>query len=159
VNTDQLKKASSEAAEIAVKKIAGGAEDFNNMREYVKHLFSRFDANRDGAISLDELSKGVASLGIQLTAAERQSLMKKFDTNYDGEVSQEELFNVLSATNAKLSKTQLGNSVDQVLRKMASGADKFGSMKEYIQTLVTRFDQNRDGHISFDELCVGLNSF
>ena len=47
---------------------------------------------------------------------------------------------MLSATNTKLSKTQLGNSVDQVLRKMASGADKFGSMKEYIQTLVTRFD-------------------
>lgn len=82
------------------------------MREYVKHLVSRFDANHDGAISFDELSKGVSSLGIHLTAAERQSLMKKFDTNYDGEVTQEELYNVLSSTNAKLSKTQLGNSID-----------------------------------------------
>jgi len=119
----------------------------------------RFDANNDGAISFDELSDGVRSLGINLTLAEKQSLMKKFDVNYDGEVTAQELLNVISTTNSKLSKTQLGNSVDQVLRKMASGADQFGSMKEYIQTLVTRFDKNYDGHISFDELCAGLNSF
>lgn len=37
------------------------------MRDFVKHLMSRFDSNSDGRISFDELSNGVRSLGIVLT--------------------------------------------------------------------------------------------
>jgi len=90
---------------VAIKKIASGAEEFPSFKDYVRHLIQRFDANNDGAISFDELSNGVRSLGINLTLAEKQSLMKKFDVNYDGEVTAEELYNVLSNTNSKLSKT------------------------------------------------------
>jgi Ca2+-binding EF-hand superfamily protein len=123
------------------------------MRDFVKHLMNRFDSNGDGRISFEELSNGVRSLGIILTSAERQSLMKKFDANLDGEISTEELLKILSGTNTKLSKSELATSVDQILRKIASGADKFASLKEYTQNIVTRFDKNRDGYISFDELC------
>jgi len=149
---------SSEGADLAVKKIAAGAEGYPNIKEYVKDLMRRFDENNDGRISFDELSSGVRSLGINLTFAEKQSLMKKFDVNSDGEISSDELLKVLSGTNSKLSKSELGASLDQTLRRIAAGADKFSSLKEYTTNLVSRFDKNKDGYISFDELCQGLAS-
>lgn len=84
--------------------------------------------------------------------------MKKFDVNLDGEISAEELTKILSGSNTKLSKSELATSVDQTLRKIAAGADKFGSLKEYTKNIVTRFDKNKDGYISFDELCQGFAS-
>ena len=144
---------SNEAADVAIKKLASGAEEFSSMREYVHYLFSKFDYNNDGKISFNELSDGLSSLGVYLTLKERQSLMKRFDVNRDGEISAEELLTVLSKADSKFTSAQLDSSTEQTLRKIAHGADKFGSLKDYVNELFTRFDKNRDGYISFEELC------
>ena len=78
---------SNEGADIAVRKLAAGAEDFPSIREYVSFLFKKFDFNNDGRISFDELSDGLTTLGIYLTLKERQSLMQRFDVNRDGEIT------------------------------------------------------------------------
>lgn len=142
VDIKQLKLAAAEAGNMAVKKLASGAEDFPSMKDYVRHLISHFDSNSDGRISFEELSEGLSSLGIHLTGAERQHAMKKFDVNRDGEVTAEELLKVLSKVDVKFTKAQLDSSTEQTLRKIASGADKFGSLKDFTADLVSRFDRN-----------------
>lgn len=148
-----------ESAEFALKKIASGAEDFPNMREYIKFLIRKFDENSDGIISFEELANGMKHLHIHLTLKEKLALMKKLDLNRDGEISAEELYKTLSKVDTRMTRHELDNSVDQVLRKIASGADDFQNMREYVRVLVTRFDRNGDGLISFDELCNGLGHF
>lgn len=51
------------------------------------------------------------------------------------------------------------DSVDQALRKIASGSDDYPSMKDYVRVLMRSFDSDSDGYISFDELVSGLRSF
>lgn len=148
-----------EAADIALKKIASGAEDFPSLREYIKFLIRKFDGNSDGIISIEELASGLKTMHINLTLKEKLSLMKKLDLNRDGEITAEELYKVLSKVDVKLSKGQLDTSIDQVLRKIASGAEEFANMKEYVRVLVSRFDSNSDGLITFEELCSGLSFF
>lgn len=38
-----------------IKKIASGADDFSNMKEYAQNLIKKFDRNSDGIISFKEL--------------------------------------------------------------------------------------------------------
>jgi calcium-binding protein CML len=39
-----------------LKKIASGADESNNMRDYAKKLIRKFDKNSDGLISIGELT-------------------------------------------------------------------------------------------------------
>ena len=114
-----------EAADLALKKMASGAEDFPNMKEYVKFLIRKFDENSDGIISFEELANGMKHLHIPLTLKEKLALMKKLDLNRDGEISADELYKTLSQVDTRFTRQELNNSVDHVLRKIASGADEF----------------------------------
>lgn len=44
---------------------------------------------------------------------------------------------------------QLNDLVENALRKIASGAEDYSSMKEYVHVLMNTFDSNFDGFISF----------
>ena len=57
----------NEAVETCLKKVAAGAENFSNMREYVKELVRRFDENSDGMLTMKELSEGLRKMNIFLT--------------------------------------------------------------------------------------------
>lgn len=87
---------SKEAAVIALKKIALGASEFANMKEYVKHLMSKFDTDGDGVITFKELCDGMQRMNISLSNKDKQALMKKLDIDKGGDISSEELFKVLS---------------------------------------------------------------
>ncbi len=72
--------------------------------------------------------------------------------NKDGEVSGEEILKVLntvSSIGTSLTKYQLNASVDQVIKKLAEGADNFSSMKDYSRHLIKKFDRDDDGIITF----------
>ena len=150
---------SKEAAVIALKKIALGASEFPNMKDYVKHLMSKFDLDSDGLITFNELCEGMHHLNISLTPKDKQALMKKLDINRDGDISSEELFKVLSQVDTKFSAAQINYSIEHVLRKIAIGSEDFTSMREYVKVLFTLFDLNSDGMITFEELCTGLKHF
>ena len=87
--------------EKVIMKIANGADDVNNMRQYSQMLIRKFDRDNDGFISINELTSGLRTMGIFLTAEERDALMNKFDTNKDGNISDAEIYNVLSSINTK----------------------------------------------------------
>ncbi len=131
ISLDHLKSMAKEVADIALKKIASGAEDYPNLREYVRYLVKRFDGNSDGIISFDELTSGLKTMHVNLTLKEKLNLMKKLDLNRDGELTAEELYRVLQKVDIKFTKGQVDASIDHVLRKIAAGADEFPSMKEY----------------------------
>jgi Ca2+-binding EF-hand superfamily protein len=57
----------NEAVDTCLRKLAAGAENFNNMREYVKELVRRFDDNSDGLLSVKELADGLRKMNIFLT--------------------------------------------------------------------------------------------
>jgi hypothetical protein len=60
-----------EAADIALKKIASGAENYSSMKEYVRILMQQFDSDGDGLIAFNELAEGVRKLNINLTLKEK----------------------------------------------------------------------------------------
>ena len=128
------------------------------MREYVRFLIKKFDFDNDGIITFNELCDGIRALNIFLTLKERQALMKSLDLNNDGELSADELYSVLSKVDVKFTKAQVNDQIDNALKKIASGAEDFSSMKEYVQDLMNKFDSNYDGFISFEELTNGLRS-
>jgi calcium-binding protein CML len=147
----------AEAVDTSVRKIAGGAENFGSMKEYVKELMRRFDENHDGLITVTELADGLRKMGIFLSSRERQALMNKFDLNRDGEISQEEIYKVLNSTGSTtLSNKALNTSIDHVIKSLADGANSFSSMRDYSRHLIRKFDKDSDGIITFQELCEGL---
>ena len=150
---------SKETVELALKKIVSGASDFSNLKDYSKMLIKRFDGNSDGLISFEELTDGLRKMKIYLNNREMQVLMDKLDLNKDGEINQEELLRVLQSVEAS-AFPRFGPSlnVEQALRKLASGAETFYTMKEYARFLIKQFDGNQDGIISQLELSEGLKS-
>lgn len=158
ISTAELATHAREAADIALKKLAAGAEEYSNMREYVNVLIRKFDYDNDGVITFTELAEGVKRLNIFLSLKEKQALMKLLDLDANGSLTADELYQVLSKVDTKLSKTELNASIEHALRKIASGADDFNSMREYVNTLFKNFDVNYDGFISFEELVDGLRT-
>jgi Ca2+-binding EF-hand superfamily protein len=79
----------------ALKKLARGGDDYQNLREYARALIKRWDTNYDGAISFQELCDGMKALDIHLALKDRVALMKKLDLNRDGELSDIELYKAI----------------------------------------------------------------
>jgi Ca2+-binding EF-hand superfamily protein len=84
--------------------------------------------------------------------------MKKLDLDANGSLTAEELYSVLSRVDTTLTKTQLNASVENALRKIASGAEDYSSMRDFVSSMFKNFDINYDGVISFEELIDGLRS-
>jgi Ca2+-binding EF-hand superfamily protein len=60
-------------------KIAGGAPDATNLRQYARDLIRRFDTNSDGVVSPSELFEGLRDMNIYLSPKEREALLRKLD--------------------------------------------------------------------------------
>jgi Ca2+-binding EF-hand superfamily protein len=57
-----------QAADVALKKLAAGAEEYGgNMKQYVEALMRKFDYDGDGIITFNELAEGVKRLNIFLS--------------------------------------------------------------------------------------------
>lgn len=97
-------------------------------------------------------------MGIFLTLEEREGLMSKFDTNRDGNISDQEIYKVLSSVDTRKLAEMAKESADVALKKLASGAEEHGNMRDYVKFLMKRFDYDGDGLITFNELCEGIKS-
>lgn len=142
--------------EQTIIKIASGAEDSEDMRSYAKKLIRKFDQDNDGVITLKELCQGLKTLNIYLNAEEREALMQKLDSNRDGDISEKELFKALSSVSIQDLRQNAKEAAEIALKKIAAGAEEYGSMREYVNALMKKFDNDGDGLITFDELSNGL---
>lgn len=71
INTKDMISQARESADIALKKLAAGAEGHANMKDYVRFLIKKFDFDNDGIITFNELCDGLRNLNIFLTLKER----------------------------------------------------------------------------------------
>merc|ERR1719333_559630 len=93
----------SEFAQIMIpsapEKIAKLRKCFRNRSE-VEAAFRRWDVNKDGSISLDELKAGLKGSGILFTDQEAETCFAVGDRNGDNEVSMEEFVELLSSSSS-----------------------------------------------------------
>ena len=121
-------------------------------------MIRKFDKDSDGIITFQELCEGLAKLSIFISSQEKQALMESLDIDRDGQITEAEMFKVLSQASPSGGASNAAHDAiaDATIKKIASGASKFGSMQEYVRDLVRKFDRNSDGLLSIGELTDGL---
>ena len=62
----------------------------------VYEMLNRMDKNKDGSLSRDEIRRGLAEMGVRLTATELDSVMRVFDWDHNGRVDYIEFHTVLT---------------------------------------------------------------
>ena len=164
----------SEFAQIMIpsasERIAKLKKCFRNRSE-IEAAFKRFDTNKDGAISYDELRAGLSSSGIHFSEQEVETCFAVADRDCDGEVSLAEFVHMLSST------TGTGGAVEKFytfcvgvafnfidtnkdgaisFQELSSSLRKSGFSDQEIQTIFTLADHDKDGEVSLNELLSAL---
>ncbi|XP_039686199.1 probable calcium-binding protein CML27 [Medicago truncatula] len=108
------------------------------MDDEVRKIFSKFDKNGDGRISVSELEQMFSTFGSKTTSDEVKSMMKHIDQNGDGYIYLKEFADFH------------GNDA-------AAGAGKEEEIQEEIRDAFDLYDLDKDGLISVNELHIVLN--
>jgi len=120
----------------------------------VATLFRRFDINRDGAVSYQELRDGLRSMKVALSDNEVRALFNRLDADHDGSVTQEELLDAISAASGSRATgaggyTETSNSqMNSILTRISQGAEKARTIEDFVIAIFRRFDINQDGAVS-----------
>jgi Ca2+-binding EF-hand superfamily protein len=129
----------------------------------IHQVFMDFDASRDGNLSLDELERALAQLGVELrptdaaAQATMRQLLSQFDKDGDGSVSYEEFLLSLGISVEKNTQEvvetttmDMENAVREVFRRLQSnGMD--------IEELFDHFDVDKNGSLDMRELHRALD--
>jgi centrin-1 len=67
----------------------------------MRKIFSLFDEEHTGFISLKSLKKVVKDLGDNIDEAELQEMIERADLDRDGQVSEEEFYNIMTRKEAR----------------------------------------------------------
>lgn len=165
----------SEFAEIMIpsapERIAKLKKCFRNRSE-IESAFRRFDTNKDGAISFNELKSGLSSCGILFTEQEVETCFAVADRDGDGEVSLSEFVQLLSSSSGSSSNAiskffkycvqQAFNIIDTdkdgsiTYTELSISLRSAGFSDQEIQTIFALADHDRDGEISLNELLQAL---
>eukprot|EP00252_Welwitschia_mirabilis_P003084 TRINITY_DN1315_c0_g1_i2.p1 TRINITY_DN1315_c0_g1~~TRINITY_DN1315_c0_g1_i2.p1 ORF type:complete len:213 (+),score=7.18 TRINITY_DN1315_c0_g1_i2:434-1072(+) len=100
-------------------------------RKELEEVFRKFDANKDGKVSRDEIRKVMAALGQETSDSTLDKLMKETDTDGDGLIDFEEF---LKGTGSR-----------------GSSANSRHTMKD-VEGAFNLYDLDKNGSISADEL-------
>ena len=166
----------SEFAQIMIpsapEKISKLKKCFRNRTE-VEAAFRRWDTNKDGSISLNELKAGLSGSGIMFTDQEAETCFAVADTNGDNEVSMEELVNLLGSSPSVSSGPvrkffeycveQAFNNIDAnrdgaiSYQELSNSLRKSGFSDQEIHTIFSLADHDGDGEVSLHELIRSLS--
>jgi Ca2+-binding EF-hand superfamily protein len=166
----------AEFAEIMIpsapERIAKLKKCFRNRTE-IEAAFRRFDTNKDGAISFQEMKNGLSNCAISFTEQEVEICFAVADKDGDGEVSLSEFVDLLSTSTssgdgpmAKFLKYCIGQAFN-IIDTDRDGAISFtelsislraaGFSDQEIQTVFALADHDRDGEVSLQELQSSLS--
>ena len=70
-------------------------DDDRDLRQKLKPVFAKFDADKSGSISVSEMGKIVKAIGVEMSEADLAQMMKDGDPDGSGEIDFEEFVTVL----------------------------------------------------------------
>ena len=114
-----------------------------------EQFLKRFDKNKDGVITTDELPPWLAKI------------FPRFDTNKDGKLDRKEIAGLLQVMRRRFGVEQEANPrqveqiVNSILRRMDTDKDGKISRKEarnQVARFFNQFDANKDGYLDKEEL-------
>merc|ERR1719402_2173443 len=108
----------------------------------VKEAFKKFDADGDGQISRQEVMQGASSCGLKLSSEEVDTLFILGDKDNNGQIDFSEFAEIM---------------IPSAPERIAKLKKCFRNRAE-IESAFKRFDTNKDGAISFQEMKTGLNT-
>lgn len=166
----------SEFAQIMIpsapEKIAKLRKCFRNRTE-VESAFRRWDANKDGSISIQEMKAGLSGCGIMFTEQEAETCFAVADRNGDNEVSMEEFVDLLSSSHTsstgpikkffEFCVEQAFNNIDTnkdgsiSYQELSNSLRKAGFSDQEIHTIFALADHDGDGEVSLHELLRSLS--
>merc|ERR1712130_854239 len=114
---------------------------FRNVQS-VRETFKKFDADGDAQISRQEVIQGAAGAGMKMTADEVDTLFILGDKNGDGAIDFAEFAEIM---------------IPSAPERIAKLKKCFRNRTE-IEAAFRRFDTNKDGAISFQEMKNGLSN-
>merc|ERR1719438_269658 len=120
-------------------KICQLKKSFNGAKA-VQDAFNRFDVNKDGNISCEELRNGLNSSGLKFNDQEVMTVFAMADIDGDGEISLVEFSALLGA----------GAATAPAAAAPSGGSLQFRSIDE-VKNAFRRFDVNSDGHLDRNE--------
>jgi Ca2+-binding EF-hand superfamily protein len=65
-------------------------------RENLERIFDMFDVDKDGEITREGLGKILSEIGVELSAAEIERMIKVADSNNDGRVSVDDFYSIIT---------------------------------------------------------------
>jgi calcium-dependent protein kinase len=129
-----------ETSEIAnILMVALNVDEDRAIQE-AKEVFSEFDSNDDGVISIEEFSEVVLRGSLGLDSSRVRSAFRLLDKNNDGLLSKEEIVNAL-----------MEGREEQVKFNCQMETFIEGYLEKEIEVLISQADENSDGYISFEE--------
>ena len=139
-------QAAEEAWELAVDVLMDPARS-----ESIMDMFRHMDSDGNMELDLDELARGVVSLGVPMTARQVRGFQKALDSNGDGSISHSEFVQAIRRERIKLEDALVGawNKVIECT---------LGDMQGKVRDLFDTMDTSRDGVLDFSELTEGLRS-
>ncbi|KAL3119158.1 hypothetical protein niasHT_003941 [Heterodera trifolii] len=143
----------------------------DELKEY-RQVFNMFDADRSGAIGLDELENAITNLGMDPKQIDVEMLMKEADKRGNHQIDFDEFCEVMKATSEK---TQSWNEVIKecfnVFDRSESGLiarkdfefvlRELGDIQNgrLIEELFMEYDVDSDGFIDFDEFSFLVRNY
>ena len=124
-------------------KVCQLKKSFNGAKA-IEDAFNRFDVNRDGQISCEELRSGLSASGLKFNDQEVMTVFAMADVDGDGEISLTEFAGLLGSSASSgpaKSATSSGSSGAKI---------QFRSIDE-LKNSFRRFDVNSDGHLDRNE--------
>uniref|UniRef100_A0A5K0WQF8 EF-hand domain-containing protein n=2 Tax=Nymphaea colorata TaxID=210225 RepID=A0A5K0WQF8_9MAGN len=144
--------------------ISGATKLFQSNNEEMRRVFAKFDANKDGKLSAEELGRVLKALGRDNSQAEVMSMMRVADTDNDGFIDFNEFMAVVGkGGGVKESDMQSafhvfdvdgdgkisGEEVFQVLKRLGERC----SLEE-CKRMVKGVDKDGDGKVDIQEFMV-----
>ncbi|KAI0503919.1 hypothetical protein KFK09_014865 [Dendrobium nobile] len=125
-------------------------------------IMSRFDEDGDGKISPTELRNCMLALGEDLTIEETKAAVESVDSDGDGMLGLEDFMKLASSEGGEEKRNNLKEAFrvyefegEGIItpRSLRAALERLGESKtvEECEVMISRFDVNRDGVLSFEE--------
>ena len=129
--------------------------------EDLRKIFSLFDSDKDGQISLEEFKKGLMEMNCgSFSTEQKQELFKAIDNDFNGRIDYTEFLSALMNKQLYLSRERCYEvfctldsdgsgkiSKEEIIKALKVSNKQMHHLEEFIQTA----DTNKDGEIDYNE--------